>query len=379
MKISIKLDRRQSGITEKGYPVVVSVSGRRRNKVARTGFYSTEQQWNRSLETPRRSHPEYFVLSDYLDVIKGNIGDVFRESASRSLSVDKALQRIFRKNYNSFYEAAMDYLKEAGPNDTRIAALRSFDSFFPDLPFSDIYPETVEAYIRRLEKKGNRPGGIDSYIRSLRALWNKLSDMSNPFSGHKIEIPERIKAVASQEDLRLLEAAELSYKGEIGSSGAYRDYWLLMFYLGGIDPEVLSKLRYDTHVVAGRIKFNRNKGRSKVACSNVIPDRAWRILERYECHPFLVPIYQSASYENFLKNFNRRFKKVCRDIGLSVELRPKGARYTFIDRAQQLLIDERITAQIVGHKRRTTTSLYTNDFPLKVQDRAHMRIISEVS
>ena len=150
-------------------------------------------------------------------------------------------------------------------------------------------------------------------------------------------------------------------KTSAGSSGFnnYRNYWLLMFYLGGIDPEVLSKLRYDRHLVNGRIVFNRDKGNSKTSCNNIVPKQAVEILELYKKsgEPYFVPIHNAKNYRTFSGNFSRRMRELSRKLDLSVELRPKSARYTFIDRAQQMLIDERVTAQIVGHKRKTTTSI----------------------
>ncbi|MEE9361167.1 MAG: hypothetical protein V3U92_01055 [Cellulophaga sp.] len=60
---------------------------------------------------------------------------------------------------------------------------------------------------------------------------------------------------------------------------------------------------------------------------------------------------------------------------MSKILKPKTPRYTFINRAQELLVDERITAQIVGHKSKSTTSIYTNNFSLVAQDEAHLKIV----
>ena len=230
----------------------------------------------------------------------------------------------------------------------------------------------------QLLKEGNRPSGVDSYIRSLKALWSKFSDKPNPFKGVTTHIPDTIKIVASVSDLDILRDAKLESSSNYGGYNNYRNYWLLMFYLGGIDPEVLSKLRYDRNVVNGRIVFNRNKGNSKTGCNNIIPKQAQEILEHYKDKgsPFLVPIHKANSYKTFSGNFSRRLRELSKKLGLGVELRPKSARYTFIDRAQQILIDERVTAQIVGHKRRTTTSIYTNNFPLKFQDESHLRIIS---
>nr|WP_299385536.1 phage integrase SAM-like domain-containing protein [Allomuricauda sp.] len=291
------------------------------------------------------------------------------------VNINNFKENLFQETSPIFYKAAIGLL----PQDyigTKLSALRSFDSYFPDITFNEISSATVDRYIRNLREKGNSPGGIDSYVRSLKALWNKLSNKENPFKGHRIPIPPRIKKVSTPEDIRKLASAQLSDKGLISSYSKLRDYWLLMFYFGGIDPEVLARLRYDRNIQNGRLVFNRGKGGSNMPCNNIIAPQALEILGKYDCRPYLVPIYRSTSPKSFIRNFRRGLIRISDMLELGVVMHPKSARYSFIDRAQQELIDERITAQIVGHKRRTTTSLYTNDFPIEVQDKAHLKIIS---
>jgi site-specific recombinase XerC len=375
MVITVKLDLRKSGETENGFPLVVYCSQNYKKAQWRTGFYVKLEHWNDKLAQPTKKHPGYYVLLDHLSKLKKRISNVIRENGGRAHSLKEIKAMVFRKESSVFSESAFNSF----PTDykgTNWSAVVAFDKFAPGVYFTEINKELVYKFRDHLLKKGNLPGGVDSYIRSLRAVWNRLSGLDNPFSGIAVEIPNTAKKVATVQDIALLCSAQLAEHGDIGSPAHYRDYWLLMFYLGGIDPEVLAKLRYDKHVVNNRIIFNRNKGRSKALCSNTIPAQAWEILEKYQCRPYLVPIYKSTNYGTFSRNFARRFGKICIKLGVSVALKPKGARYTFIDRAQQLLVDERITAQIVGHKRRTVTSIYTNDFPQAVQDAAHLKIIS---
>ena len=150
---------------------------------------------------------------------------------------------------------------------------------------------------------------------------------------------------------------------------------MLMFYLGGIDAVDLAQLRYDHHVANGRIKFTRAKGGTNAFINNKLFDPALRILDRFSCYPYLVPIYKYSSQNDFISNMNDRFYSRLLDLNLTRRPLTKSARYSFINRAQQLLIDERITAEIVGHKRKTTTSIYSNSFPLEVRDQAHAKII----
>ncbi len=377
MKISIKLNRRKNKKTPKGYPVIVYVTNNYQEKEWRTGFYSEISSWNKQRAVPTSKHPQYYHLLDYLLVLKARLNEVSLESAKRPISFEEAKDWIFNTNRDSFYELSMNTFEE-GYRGTDWSAIRRFNKFYPDSTFNNVSYQSAIDFRNTLLKQGNKPSGVDSYIRSLKSLWNKLSDKPNPFKGVVTKIPDTIKTIASEDDLVKLTQADFPFNNGFSGFYHYRNYWLLMFYLGGIDPEVLSKLRYDRHLVNGRIIFNRDKGRSKTSCNNVIPEQALAILETYKdaSFPFFVPIYEATNYRTFSGNFSRRMRELSRKLQLSVELRPKSARYTFIDRAQQLLIDERITAQIVGHKRKTTTSIYTNDFPLEFQDKAHLSIIN---
>jgi integrase len=374
MRVNIKLDERAKGKTSEGFPIVLVATHDYKQKIIRLGYYAEKNQWNRSLSSPKTSHPKFYEVNDYLLKIKQRISYLLSNRIESRLSLDQFKEKLFEQKSPVFKEAA-EALFPDGYTGTKLSALNSFDKVYPSAKMAEITKDMVAKYIDGLRQKGNEPGGIDSYIRSLKALWNRLSEDPNPFKGHKIPIPKKVKRVSKKKDIRKLQKAELSDKGSIASYSKCRDYWLLMFYLGGIDPEALAKLRYDKNIQNGRLVFNREKGGSKMPCNNVIPKPALSILEKYDCHPYLVPICQTGNYESFIRNFRRALIKIAQELELGVVMHPKSARYTFIDRAQQLLIDERITAQIVGHKRKTVTSLYTNEFPLDKQDKAHLKIV----
>ncbi len=377
MKIHIKLNKRKQKQTAEGSPIVVYVTQNYKEREWATGYFSQEKHWNTQLSIPTRKHPKYYLLLDYLQILKDRIIKVHRKNEQSRLTLDEIKKLIFNKEYSIFYEAVIAIIGKNAFDDTRYSAINAFNDRYNGYSFQEINRQMVSKWIKERLIEGKKPSGVDSYVRSLRKLWNDLSDLENPFRSHKIEIPEKIQPVSTSEDLQKLANAKLkSRKNSISGPEHYRNYWLLMFYLGGIDPEVLIKLRYDEHVHNNRINFNRNKGQSKTACSNLIPDQAWVILKQYNCKPYLVPIYQSKNTKEFIKNMSARINEYLKGLELSVRIRSKSARHTFINLAQQKLVDERITAQIVGHKRKTTTSLYSNDFPKEVQDEAHLRIIN---
>ncbi|PCJ91549.1 MAG: hypothetical protein COA50_16520 [Flavobacteriaceae bacterium] len=375
MVISLKLDRRKNGLTTEGYPIIVYVSHQYKQMYIRLGYWSSDKNWNQSLAVPKKSHPKYYELLDYVDLIKERISEIIKENHRKAILVSDIKDMLFKKKSSIFYIEGM-MLYDENYRGTDWSALRSFNKMFPNRVYDDIDTKTVQKYADNLLRRGNKARGVDSYVRSLRAVWNRLDKPDNPFRGIRIEIPEKINPIATTEELIRLRDLDLPYSDGYGSLGNFRDYFLLMFYLGGIDPEVIAKLRYDKHLIGNRIQFNRDKGKSKTFCNNIVPEQAWEILRKYHCKPYFVPIHQATQYKTLMGNFQKRFRLICARVGAEMHLIPKSGRYTFIDRAQQLLIDERIASQIVGHKRTTVTSLYSNDFPLEVQDKAHLSIIS---
>mgnify|MGYP000021997802 CR=1 FL=1 len=150
---------------------------------------------------------------------------------------------------------------------------------------------------------------------------------------------------------------------------------MLCFYLGGIDLIDLSKMRYDKHIHNGRVQFYRSKGGTNAYIDNKIFPEAFKIMDMYDCKPYVIPLFKTMNYGGFLGNISRLFDRIKTDLKLTMKPYSKSPRYTFINRGQELLIDERITKNLVGHSDRNTHSIYKNPFPLHIRDKAHERII----
>ncbi len=364
MRISIKLDKSKRAENQDGHPVIIYITSNYGEKKIRTDYRSKTSHWSEKLSSPTKGHPDYFNLFRYVEELKSKIRKILFENTKSTLSIEEAVAMLFRKNFDTFFDKGMDGIDRYS---TKASAMKSFNKFAPSVKMHEITDKLAERYFKAELKKGRTARGVDSYKRSLKAVWNSISTEANPFNV-PIKIPEKVQRVATTEDLMILKNAKLN-----GIQEFYRDCWLLMFYLGGIDLEVLARLK-EENIVGDRVNFNRSKGNSETFCSNIILPEALEIIEKYK-EEYFVPIHKYV-YREFRSNFSRRFKPVCKQMGLTTELSPKNVRHTFIDRAQNLLIDERIVGQIVGHKFRTTTSLYTNEFPRIVQDEAHAKIIA---
>jgi hypothetical protein len=376
MKASIKLMTAEA-VTISGFPVYVKLADGRK-RVKKCVCHSFVEDWDAHNQVPYKHHPLYFdvlpkVLEYHARVVKINFGSYTFEMAKDFLLPES------KKKSDLFSDAALRF---CGPDKTGSVyktVLNSWNGFFPCVLVSEITPKMANEYMKHLLNI-NKPNGVHAYLTKLTALFTKISDAPNPFKGirpRKVKTPQ--KQLTETDLIKLTTTrtivARNDFKNTPDTVNRYRYYWLLMFYLGGIDFVDLANMRYDKHVVNGRIQFYRNKGGTNAFVNNLIPPAATEILKLFSCFPYLVPIYKTTNADDFRNNMNKRFNETVLDLGLTQRPLTKSARYTFINRARQLMVDERITMEIVGHQQQTVHSIYTDNYPLHIRDAAHLKII----
>lgn len=379
MKATIKLFSSEKK-TKKGFPIyieLVHLKQRRRQKIGS----SFKEFWDFENDTPLKQHPEYYsflpsVLEYKAIISKINYGKfTFDQACIMLFGATKIISR-------EFYIAGLSLCDSSTNGKLYKAILNSFNIVFPGVLIEEITPHQATTYMQALLKI-NTANGVHTYMRTLNAIFNKISDKQNPFKGVRPKKVKTVNKALSDVDVKkIIYTRSLPHKFDgrntIDTINYPRYYWMLMFYLGGIDFIDLAKLRYDKHVINNRVQFNRNKGGTSVFINNLIPAEAKAILKLFDCKPYLVPIYKMKNRGSYLNSCNSRFNTLTKDLNLTKKPLTKSARYTFITRAQQLLIDERITIEIVGHAQQNTHSIYTEEFPLEVRDKAHLQIINVI-
>lgn len=384
MRGKIRLDGRKSSLTSKGFPIVFYLTKDSKEFTILSGFHAFKEHWDVSNALPLKNHPDYIEILNYLDLKKLVLKKLLALSKERAINFHFARQFLMSNDSEIFYKEGMK-LAEKWNKRTYKVALDSFQSYFPDYAFEMIDTSIAKKYMALLKDtparnsgKERKANGIRSYMNTLTAIWNHLEKPRNPFS--KIRpgyAPTKNKALTVADLVKIKNNDyPIHLNSEFGGIKRYLDYFLLCFYLGGLDLIDLKNLRYDENVVNGRIEFVRCKGGTNVFVSNIIPHQAWEILKTYDCQPFLIPLGHAKKYHNFIPNISSKLKGVQEKLGLSKKPYSKSPRYTFITLAQQKLIDERITIEIVGHSQQSTHSIYKDEFPYEVRDAAHLEIIS---
>lgn len=378
MRGKIKIDTRKNVLNKDGYPIVFYLTKDSKEKTIRTGYRSKKEHWNAANALPTKKHPEFIAIINYLDKKKIILARIIERSKLEPVNFKDAEWELNQQDSDVFYSMGLT----VNGSRTYKIALNSFNKYFPKYTFSEITKKVVRDYMEILltipvNGKPRSPNGVISYLNTLTAIWNKLDKQNNPFSGIRPKAMKTKNKALSDEDMLKVINHKLNphYNSNGGGTYNYLNYFLLCFYLGGMDLGDLVKMRYDKNVVDGRLEFRRSKGGTNVFVSNIITSQAKYILSQYDCKPYLIPLSQSNNYKNFIPNMSRVLPSIQSKLGLSKLPYSKAPRYTFITRAQNLLIDERLVVEIVGHSETSTHSIYKDAFPKHIRDKAHIQII----
>lgn len=271
---------------------------------------------------------------------------------------------------------------------------------FKDKPLEAISADWLESFRQHCIKGGMSVNGAGKELRNIRAVFNwcrKNGHTTNyPFSEYSIIEEETMPNNLSVGELRELR----DYPCEDWQK-KYVDFFMLSFYLAGINPVDLLMMRTDA-VRSGHISFVRRKtdkqGAKKIR-TIVLPlvDEARNIINRYPSKDgYLLGFMDGrADYHSFVKKCNEALKKVGTREAVADKtgkkrkliyhpLFPKitlyTARYTFGSiAANDLDISEQTIGQCLGHSwSKHVTARYIAHDQRKI-DNAVKRVVEYVT
>ena len=147
MNISIKLDGRKTSLTKAGFPIVFYLSKNSKFKRIKTGYFSEQKNWDKKNQIPKKSHPNFIELLNYLSNKKIRIGKLQEQSKTEALNFHYVERFLLQNDSGIFY---LEGLKLEGVSRTYKIALNSFQKYFPDYPFKMITKEIAEEYMNLL-------------------------------------------------------------------------------------------------------------------------------------------------------------------------------------------------------------------------------------
>lgn len=397
--ISLYLDRRYKRKDGK-YPVKVKVSFKgNQGFLIPTSAHISLNQWERK-EVVR--HPNREKINAYLrdrqNKITNAIYDLEMSGRIGIMSVSSIRKYVEDVLDGGDHYSFIKHFEKVIDDKTKISTktiyrqtlvkIEMFDK--RDLGFTDITYLWLKSFERFLSDSGISINSINIHMRNIRAVINDAITEERapldcyPFRKYKIKKEETPHRALNINQLCLLR----NYSCE-PSQEQYRDVFMLIFYLGGINIVDLCNLR---QIDRGYVEYRRAKT-GRLYRIKVQPE-ALEIIERYRGDSYLLNILDRyGNYKDYLHRLNLNLRqigpyKIVKDKAgklrkyerspLFPALSTYWARHTFATIAASLNIPKETIAAVLGHGGKTVTDIYIA-FDQKKIDNAIRKVIDYVN
>lgn len=182
--------------------------------------------------------------------------------------------------------------------------------------------------------------------------------------------------VLTVEQLRILNAMPLS-----GNAAVYRDLFMLMFYLIGINLSDLHGLK-EENIVNGRLEYRRNK--TGKLYSIKLENEALDIIRKYRGKKKLIKIFDDQTIQTCHTKFGYHLKRIGKakaspdGCPLCPKISTYYSRYTWATLAAMLDISRDTISESLGHSYGCPVTNVYIQFSRDKIDKANRRVIDYV-
>lgn len=380
------------------YPIKINVNHRRNFQIS-TGFYAKEEEWagnefNRHAENYKNKNSALRSLITRIDnelyelVKRGTIlsmtDSALKERLKTLISGDSTKEKAFVDYLDEFVSKKVNSGTKTVYNTTKNKLL----AFDKNCSFETMDKNWMERFERWMIDSGMKVNAYSIHLRNIRAVFNYCIDEEYttlyPFRKYKIKTEETRKRSLTLEQLRELR----DYPCE-DYQVKYRDMFMLMFYLIGINAADLFKAK-KSDVVNGRLEYKRAKT-GKLYSVKIEPE-AQEIINKYagEGDYLLNVLDVYSNYKDFLHRMTIGLQQIGkterRGLGgkkireaAFPSLSSYWSRHTWATLAASLDIPKETISEALGHSfGLSVTSIYIK-FDNKKVDEANRKVIDYVN
>lgn len=318
------LDCRRS---KPGQPSVLKIAIGHGNK---TSYISLDarllpNQWDSSKEKVKE-HPDKQILNAYIYEMKQNVDAqiifLTREQKIKSMSANDIRDFIMeeldpdrkkaKEDKTTFLYRFNQYASRMKPGSKRtfdhtLNRLMAYvgEAALKKLKFEDMTVDWLTGFDVFMARTAPSKNSRNIHFRNIRTVFNDAIEDSitsfYPFRRFKIK-----GEVTAKRDLSVEELRRLVYFDCEECAVKYRDYFMLMFYLMGINNVDLCNLK---EISKGRLEFHRTK--TNHFFSMKIEPEAMALIEKYRGEEWLLDILDHWSDATFfLKKMNKHLQKI---------------------------------------------------------------------
>ena len=393
MKAKIVIDTRRSK-KDGTFPVVIEVRNKDKIRIA-TPYSTAPENWKNGEFTRSESNHQRknIILRDMLNRVERFILQLEDEDCELTDSeLRRKLAEIISGEERKKEKTFLDYLDEfialkekKGTIEVYRMTRAKIEAFDPSCTFKSMDKKWLMRFEEWLKNCGMmKTNAVAIHLRHIRAVFNYAIDEEYttlyPFRRFTIKKEETRKRNLTIEQLRTLR----DYPCEEYQK-KYRDIFLLMFYLIGINAADLFLAR-KKDVVNGRLEYKRAK--TGKLYSILIQPEAKAIIDRYAgTGEYLLNVMDDyANYKDFLHRMNLGLRQIgeMKRSGrggkkerqpLFPDISSYWSRHTWATLASKLDTPKDVISEALGHEYgSSTTSIYIN-FNREKVDQANRKVI----
>jgi len=392
---SLKILLYKSKVLKDGrHPIVIQVIHNRKVKKVSTNHNAFESEWDFEKNRPRKNHPNYKRLANYLNKIETEANDelIKHEEKDKDFDLDKFIAIIKNEDFEiSFYEYVQNHINEllkaqkignAENYKTMLNVVKSF-TYHNDFSIKQIDYKWLKNLETSHYNKGNSANGLSVYLRALRAILNKainegiLERDKYPFNQYKIKQQKTKKRAISRDNIDKIRTLELIENTNVWHS---KNYFLFSFYTRGMNWTDMVLLKKE-NISDGRITYKRAK--TGKIFSIKLNEQILEIMNIYLNEnaesEYIFPIInrnESAiviqkDIRNGRKIFNKNLKKIAEMCQIETVLTSYVSRHSWATIAKKMGYSVEIIGEGLGHEDTKTTQIYLDDFDDDVLDNAN--------
>ena len=395
MKAKIVTDTRRCK-KDGTFPVVIEV--RNRDKIRISTPYSVRpENWDAGKFSKEESNykRKNIIIQDLLNRVERFLLEL--DETGKQLSdkdMRKQLSAIISGNehrdmlFLECLEEFIEHKEKLGTKTVYTTTKNKIKSFDPYCTFDTINKDWLMRFEKWMRDNGMKTNSLSIHLRNVRAVFNYAIDEEYttlyPFRRFSIKKEETRKRSLTADQLRTLRDYPCEEYQE-----KYRDIFMLMFYLIGINAADLLLAR-KKDVVNGRLEYQRAK--TGKLYSVLIQPEAQAIIDKYAGEgEYLLNVMDTyANYKDFLHRMNLGLRQIGeverKGLGgkkertpLFPDLSSYWSRHTWATLAAQLDTPKDVISEALGHEYgSSTTSIYIN-FNREKVDQANRKVIDFLS
>lgn len=292
-------------------------------------------------------------------------------------------KKMVKKNFLFYLDEFVSKKDRPGTKTCYTTTRNKIVAFDKDCTFDSMDKKWLERFERSMLESGMKINAYAIHLRNIRAVFNYAIDneytTAYPFRKFKIKKEATRKRSLTIEQLRTLR----DYVCE-PYQVRYRDMFMLMFYLIGINAADLF-LAKPSQLVNGRLEYKRAK--TGKLYSILVHPEAMEIIDKYRGQDYLLNVMDEyKDYRNFLHRMGISLKEIgaVDRVGLGgrkvreplfPDISSYWSRHTWATIAASLDIPKETISAALGHEiGSAVTSIYI-DFDQRKVDEANRKVI----